>query len=109
MGRIIPLYLAVLMTPVVVLSPEAKAQQVNLSQAQRQQAIFRQTQDAAMAAAAGPDFCHRGPCPGFENVVALHRSIMSSKAPKPMGKAKPSVPFPPNPHQPLRHEHTTPA
>jgi hypothetical protein len=109
MGRIITLSLAVLMTPVVVLSPEAKAQQVNLSQAQRQQAIFRQTQDAAMAAAAGPEFCQRGPCPGFENVVALHRSMMSSKAPKPVGKAKASGPFPPQPYQPSRSELQTAA
>jgi hypothetical protein len=103
MRRIITLSLAVLTTPVVVLSPQAKAQQANLSQAQRQQAIFRQTQDAAMAAAAGPEFCRRGPCPGFADVAALHRS-MFSKAPRPAGQAKASGPFPPQPYQSSRSE-----
>jgi hypothetical protein len=103
MGRIITLSLAALMTPVVVLSPQAKAQQANLSQAQGQQAIFRQTQDAAMAAAAGPEFCQRGPCPGFADVAALHRS-MPSKAPKPAGQPKASGPFPPQPYQSSRSE-----
>jgi type II secretory pathway pseudopilin PulG len=102
MGRIIAL--AVLMTSMIVFSsPQTKAQQANLSQAQRQQAIFRQTQDSAMAAAAGPEFCQRGPCPGFENVAALHRS-MFSKAPKPAGQSKASGPFPPQPYQPSRSE-----
>jgi hypothetical protein len=98
MGRIIAL--AVLMTSGIMTSPQTKAQQANLSQ----QAIFRQTQDAAMAAAAGPEFCRRGPCPGFEDNAALQRSMMSSKAPKPAGKAKASGPFPPQPYQPSRSE-----
>jgi hypothetical protein len=98
MGRIIAL--AVLMTSGIMTSPQTKAQQANLSQ----QAIFRQTQDAAMATAAGPEFCQQGPCPGFENVAALHRSMMSSKTPKPVDKAKASGPFPPQPYQPSRSE-----
>jgi hypothetical protein len=100
MGRIITLSLAVLMTTVIVTSPQTKAEQPNLSQ----QAIFRQTQDAAMAAAAGPEFCRRGPCPGFADNAALQRSMMSSKAPKPAGQAKASGPFPPQPYQPSRSE-----
>jgi hypothetical protein len=89
MGRIITLSLAVLMTPLVVLSPEAKAQQATQT-------------EAARAAAAGPEFCPRGPCPGFADVVALQRSI-SPKAPKPAGQPK-AGPFPPQPYQPSRSE-----
>jgi hypothetical protein len=104
MGRIVTLSLAVTMMPMIVfLSPQAEAQQANLLQAQSQQETFRQTQDAAMAAAAGPEFCQRGACPGSADVAALHRS-MPAKAPKPAGQAKASGPFPPQPYQSSRSE-----
>ena len=94
MGRIITLSLAVLMTPVIVLSPEAEAQPTNLSQAQKEQPDVHQAlEESAYAAAAGPEFCRRGPCPGFADVAALHRSMLS-KAPKPASQAKTSGPFP---------------
>jgi len=86
---IITLSLAVLITPLVVLSPEAKAQQATQT-------------EAARAATAGPEFCPRGPCPGFADVVALQRS-MPPKAPKPAGQPK-AGPFPPQPYQPSRSE-----
>jgi hypothetical protein len=88
MGRIISLSLAVLMTPMVVLSPEAKAQQASDGLKMPQ-----------WAGAVGPEFCPRGPCPGFADVAALHRS-----APKKAGQAKASGQFPPQPYQPSRSE-----
>jgi hypothetical protein len=99
MGRIITLSsLAILITPLIVLSPEVRAQQTNLSQVQRQRATFRQTQDAATAAAAGHEFCPRTPCPGFTDNMAIQRSMLLM-APTLTGQAKTSGPWPPNPHQ----------
>jgi hypothetical protein len=75
---IVPFFVALLITS----SPNAQAQS--------------RMQDPAMAAA-GPEFCPRGPCPGSEQVAALQRSI-SQKGPKPEAAPKPAL-FPPNPYQ----------
>jgi hypothetical protein len=59
--------------------------------------------EAARAAAAGPEFCPRSPCPGFENIRS-GRSV-SSTPPKPsVQAAKVSGPLPPQPYQPSRDE-----
>jgi hypothetical protein len=89
MGRIIILSAVLMASAIVFLTSEAKAQQAD----------FRRTQDAALAAAAGPEFCQRGPCPGFADVAKLSRST-SPIAPKP----KTSGPFPPQPYQHSRSQ-----
>jgi len=91
MGRVIALWLAVLTTS-VLLSPQAKAQQAN----------SRQTQDTAMAAAAGaPDFQRTG----FATVGlgAAARRKLSPGPPtgaqaQPAGQAKAAGSFPPQPY-----------
>jgi hypothetical protein len=85
MGRIIIICLAVLTMQVVVFTTLAKAQQTGPI-------------EAAMAAAAGPEFCPRTPCPGF----VLKRSV-SPTVPKPAGQPK-TGPFPPQPYQSSRSE-----
>jgi hypothetical protein len=74
MGRIISLSLAVLMTPMVVLSPEAKAQQASDGLKMPQ-----------WAGAVGPEFCPRGPCPGFADVrrsIDRHRRKRARRKPR---------------------------
>ena len=89
MGRIVIICLAVLTMPVVVFTTLAKAQQMGPI-------------EAAMAAAAGPEFCPRTPCPGFADIKGLKRSV-SPNVPKPAGQLKPG-PFPPQPYQSSRSE-----
>jgi hypothetical protein len=89
MGRIIIICLAVITMPVVVFTTRAKTQQLTLT-------------EAARAAAAGPEFCPRGPCPGFADIKGLERSV-SPKVPKPAGQPK-TGPFPPQPYQHARSE-----
>jgi hypothetical protein len=84
MGRTIIICLAVLTMPVVVFTTLAKAQQMGPI-------------EAARAAAAGPEFCPRGPCPGFADIKVLKRSV-SPNVPKPAGQPK-TGPFPPQPYQ----------
>jgi hypothetical protein len=89
MSRIIIICLAVLTMPVVVFTTLAKAQQMGPI-------------EAARAAAAGPEFCPRSPCPGFADIKVLKRSV-SPNVPKPAGQPK-SGPFPPQPYQTSRSE-----
>jgi hypothetical protein len=82
MGRTITLSLAVLMTPVIVfVNPVSKAQQAD----------FRRTQDAAMTAAAGPEFQRTG--------VATAGPVA-----RPLNHPQSSGPFPPQPYQSARSE-----
>jgi hypothetical protein len=75
---------AVVMTSVVTFfGPQAEAQQANLPGAQ---AISRQTQDAAMAAAAGPEFQRTG-------FATVGKPTPRVKRPQTSG------PFPPQPYQ----------
>ena len=92
MGRIVIICLAVLTMPVVVFTTLAKAQQMGPI-------------EAARAAAAGPEFCPRGPCPGFADIKVLKRSV-SPKVRKPAGQPK-TGPFPPQPYQHARSEPQT--
>jgi hypothetical protein len=81
--------------PLVVLGLEAKAQQLTPT-------------EAARAAAAGPEFCPRSPCPGAVGAllpgaakdIAKHSRSTSPTAQNP----KTSGPFPPQPYQHSRSE-----
>jgi hypothetical protein len=81
MGRMIAIALAVLVTAIMFLSPVAKAQQAD----------FRQAQDAAMAAAGGPDFQRTG----LASVGIVAHPLQRQQA---------SGPFPPQPYQHSRIE-----
>jgi hypothetical protein len=82
---IVPFFVTLL----IASSPNAQAQQADYS---------GQAREAAMAAAAGPEFCRRGPCPGFDQIAEHLKSLQRTAVSKPAAQPKPAL-FPPNKYQ----------